>query len=269
MTPDYAPYRQAAEEAARLGGRALLDRWGRVTAREKQPGDLVTDADSASQQAIAAHLRATFPDHTLLAEEDGVVADPANPWRWIVDPLDGTINYVHGFPFWSVSIALEHEGELVVGVVHNPVTGTIFAASRGAGATRDGTPIAVSTAPDLRSSLISTGFPTAFAADAPRQLALLERFSTGTHSIRRTGSAALNLAHIAAGHFEVFYGTSIHPWDVAAGVVLVVEAGGRVSALDGSPHRVDGPLLATNGHVHDEAVAACKAAWPTGKIARG
>ena len=150
----------------------------------------------------------------------------------------------------------------MVGVVHNPVTGQVFAASRGDGATCDGRPIRVSAAPALRSSLISTGFPTAFAADSPRQLALLDRFATGTHSVRRTGSAALNLAHLAAGHFEVFYGTSIHPWDVAAGVVLVVEAGGRVSALGGGPHRLDGGLLATNGHVHDEAVAACRAAWP-------
>ena len=261
---DYAPFRVVAERAATAAGRLLLDHQGRVAAREKQPGDLVTEADSASQRLIAAALLAEFPDHTILAEEDGLVADPANPWRWIVDPLDGTINFAHGFPFWSVSIALENAGELVVGVVHNPVLGQTFAAARGAGATCDGRPIHVSGADSLRSSLISTGFPTAFAADSPRQLALLDRLATGTHSIRRTGSAALNLAHVAAGHFEVFYGTSIHPWDVAAGVVLVVEAGGRVSGLGGGPHHLDhGGLLATNGLVHDETVAACIAAWPT------
>ncbi len=260
---DYSPYRVVAERAAVDAGRLLLGYYGRVSAREKQPGDLVTDADSASQRLIADAVLGAFPDHTLLAEEDGVVADPDNPWRWVVDPLDGTMNFAHGFPFWSVSIALEHAGELVVGVVHNPITRETFSASRGAGATLDGGPIRVSSASDLRSSLISTGFPTAFDADSPRQLALIDRMATGTHSIRRTGSAALNLAHVAAGHFEVFYGTSIKPWDVAAGVVLVVEAGGRVSSLGGGPHDLDhGSLLATNRLVHDEAVRACIEAWP-------
>ena len=263
MPLDYAPYRIVAARAAVDAGGLLLDHYGRVTAREKRPGDLVTAADSASQRLIAAALSAEFPDHTLLAEEDGVVADPANPWRWVVDPLDGTINFAHGFPFWSVSIALEHAGALVVGVVYNPITRHLFAASRGDGATCDGQPIHVSATDSLRSSLISTGFPTAFAADSARQLALLDRMATGTHSVRRTGSAALNLAHVAAGHFEVFYGTSIHAWDVAAGVVLVTEAGGRVSGLGGEPHVLDGGgLLATNGHTHAEAVAACRGAWP-------
>ena len=263
MTADYRPHRALAERAAVAAGRLLVEQQARVTAREKGPGDLVTAADSASQRLIAAMIAAEHPDHAVLGEEDGLVADPANPWRWVVDPLDGTVNYAHGFPFWSVSIALEHAGELVVGVVHDPVSGRMFAASRGAGATCDGRPLRVSAATSLGSSLISTGFPTAFAADSPRQLALLDRMATGTHSVRRTGSAALNLAHVAAGHFEVFYATSIHPWDVAAGVVLVVEAGGRVSELDGGPHRLDGGgLLATNGHVHAEAVAACVGAWP-------
>lgn len=261
--PDYTNHRLVAEQAAVEAGRILLDRYGKVAAREKGPGDLVTEADSASQRAIAATLLGAFPGHTLLAEEDDVVPDPANPWCWIVDPLDGTVNFAHGFPFWSVSIALKHADELVVGVVYNPLTRQMFAASRGAGATRDGQPIRVSATDSLGSSLISTGWPTAFAADAPRQLALLERLATGTHSVRRTGSAALNLAHVAAGHFEVFYATSIRPWDVAAGLVLVAEAGGQYSALDGSAHDLTrGSLLATNGSVHRAAVAACVQAWP-------
>ena len=147
-----------------------------------------------------------------------------------------------------------------------PITRQMFAASRGGGAACDGRPLRVSRTGSLGGSLISTGWPTAFAADSPRQLALLDRFATGTHSVRRTGSAALNLAHVAAGHFDVFYATSIHAWDVAAGVVLVVEAGGRVSAPDGGTHALDaGGLLATNGAVHDEAVRAVVAAWPASK----
>ena len=263
MAQDYTQYRDVARRAAVAAGQILLDHYGRVTAREKQPGDLVTDADSASQRTIAATILDAFPDHTILGEEDGLVADPDNPWRWVVDPLDGTINFAHGFPFWSVSIGLEHAGELVAGVVYSPLDGQMFQASRGAGVTLNQDRIQVSSTRSLQASLISTGWPTAFAADSARQLALIDRMATGTHSVRRTGSAALNLAHVAAGHFEVFYATSIHPWDIAAGVALVVEAGGRVSALDGSPFRLDsGSLLATNGSVHEEAVAACLAAWP-------
>ena len=263
MALDYSRHLAVARRAATEAGRILLDHYGRVTAREKQPGDLVTDADSASQRSIVATLLGEFPDHTILGEEDDLQADPTNPWRWVVDPLDGTVNFAHGFPFWSVSIGLEHAGELVVGVVFNPVDGQMFAASRGGGAFADDERLRVSSARTLGESLISTGLPTAFAADSPRQLALLDRMATGTHSVRRTGSAALNLAHVAAGHFEVFYATSIHSWDVAAGVALVLEAGGRVTALDGAPHDLDsGGLLATNGVVHDEAVAACLAAWP-------
>ena len=271
MTPtDYTRHQAVAERAAIDAGQVLLDSYGQVSAREKGPGDLVTEADSASQKLIAATLLTAYPDHTLLAEEDDVLADPANPWRWVVDPLDGTVNFAHGFPFWSVSIALEHAGQLVVGVVYNPLTREMFSASRGAGATFGGKPLQVSATSSLGSSLISTGFPTAFAADAPRQLALLDRMATGTHSVRRTGSAALNLAHVAAGHFEVFYATSIRAWDVAAGVVLVVEAGGTVSSLDGGPHDLDhGGLLATNGSVHAEAVVACLHAWPELKSAAG
>ena len=246
-----------AERAAREAGALLLSLYGKVAAREKQPGDLVTEADSASQRLIAAILADAFPDSTLLAEEDGAEPDPDNPWRWIVDPLDGTINFAHGFPFWCVSIALEHLGELVVGVIHNPVTGQTFGATRGQGGDLDGRPLQVSSANRLRDSLIATGLPTQFQAGADRTLALIRRMSTGTHSVRRTGSTALNLAYVAAGAFDVFYATSINPWDVAAGVVLVREAGGSVSALAGGPYDMyRREILATNGKVHEETVKA-------------
>ena len=201
----------------------------------------------------------------MLAEEDGVEPDPANPWRWIVDPLDGTINFAHGFPFWCVSIALEHRGELVVGVIHEPLTGRTFAAAKGQGADLDGRPMAVSSASGLRESLISAGMPTSFEADARRQLALMGRLSVGTHSVRRTGSTALNLAYVAAGGLDVYYSTSIYPWDVAAGVVLVREAGGHVTAIDGGPYDMyANQILATNAKVHAEVVATIAAAWPAG-----
>jgi myo-inositol-1(or 4)-monophosphatase len=126
VAEDYREYQEVAEQAAREAGALLREAYGRVLAREKGPSDLVTDADLASQRLIADRLARAFPEHTLLAEEEGVEPDPSRPWRWVVDPLDGTINFAHGFPFWSVSIALEHAGTLVVGVIHNPLSGEIY-----------------------------------------------------------------------------------------------------------------------------------------------
>jgi myo-inositol-1(or 4)-monophosphatase len=257
VSASYREFRIVAEQAAVEAGKLLLGSYGKVDAREKQPGDLVTEADSASQRRIAEIIAASYPDHTLLAEEDGAVPDPDNPWRWVVDPLDGTINFAHGFPFWCVSIALEHAGELVVGVIHNPLTGQTFAGSKGEGADLDGRPLSVSKAARLRDSLISCGWPTQFEPDAARTLAHVRRMSIGTHSVRRTGSTALNLAYVASGAFDVFYATSINPWDVAAGVVLVREAGGTVTSLDGGVYDMyRRQLLATNGRVHEETVEA-------------
>ncbi len=255
MDQDYRVYQQEAENLALAAGALLREAYGRVAAREKAPGDLVTDADFASQALIADGVARAFPDHTFLGEETGTAFDPARPWRWVVDPLDGTINFAHGFPFWAVSIALEHDGHLVVGVIHNPLTSETFSARHGGGATRNGEPIHVSKADQLSKSLISTALPTEFAADAERQMAFMKRFSTGTHSVRRTGSSALNLAWVAAGAFEVCYATSMNPWDAAAGVVLVREAGGALTGLNGDPYDLyRGGILATNGHVHAESL---------------
>jgi myo-inositol-1(or 4)-monophosphatase len=248
-----------AERMAREAGELLRKAYGHVSAREKGPSDLVTEADTASQHLIAGRIEEEFPEHTLQAEEEGVVADSARPWKWIVDPLDGTINFAHGFPFWSVSIALEFAGRLVVGVVYDPLADVTFAAALGGGARRNGETIRVSRADRLASSLISAGLPTRFDRDADRQVALFRAFSTGTHSVRRTGSSALNLAYLAAGGFDLYYTTSVHPWDVAAGVLLVEEAGGMVSTIDGSPHRLDQPtLLASNRLIHSEAVGRAR-----------
>lgn len=254
---DYARYLDVAIAAAKDAGVLLAGMFGRVEAREKARWDLVTEADIASQRRIAALLNEAFPDHTLLAEEEGVVPEPGNPWRWIVDPLDGTINFAHGLPIWCVSIGLEHDGELVVGVVHHPLLGTTHAAASGQGARCNGEPSRVSRVDQLDSALIATGMPTDFAADADRQMAYMRRFSTGTHSVRRTGSSAWNLAMVAAGGFDLCYATAMNPWDCAAGVVLVREAGGRVTGLRGEPFGTyGGGIVASNGRVHDETLAA-------------
>jgi myo-inositol-1(or 4)-monophosphatase len=255
MSEDYREYLEAAEDVATAAGRLLRGAYGHVVAREKGPGDLVTDADLASQRLIAEELARAFPEHTLLAEEDGARADPARAWRWIVDPLDGTINFAHGFDFWSVSIALEHAGELVVGVVHNPLSGDTYSACRGGGATRNGRPLCVSVCERLSAALIATALPTDFRSNADLQMAYLRDFSIGTHSVRRTGSSALNLAIVAAGGFDVCYATFMNPWDAAAGVVLVREAGGTVTNLSGQPYDLYGEeILATNGRLHEEAL---------------
>jgi myo-inositol-1(or 4)-monophosphatase len=263
LSKEYHEYQVVAERLAVAAGRLLRGAYGRVAAREKGPGDLVTDADLASQRLIAEELHRAFPEHTLLAEEEGATADPERAWRWIVDPLDGTINFAHGFPFWCVSIALEHLGRLVVGVVYNPLTHETYSASLGRGATLDGRAIHVSAVERLDASLVAAALPTNFPADAPRQLAYLQRLSTGTHSIRRTGSSALNLAILATGGCEICYATHMYPWDAAAGVVLVREAGGVVSNFAGDDYDLyQGETLATNGRLHEATVRAFAEAWP-------
>lgn len=267
MTEDYREYQAAAERIAAEAGALLREAYGRVSAREKGPADLVTEADLGSQRLIAGRLREAFPDHALLAEEEGAdtLIGDVRPWRWIVDPLDGTMNFAHGFPFWAVSVALEHDGRPCVGVVHNPLSGETFSASLGRGATRDGRPVRVSGVDRLSGSLIAAALPTDFAADADRQTSYMRRLSTRTHSVRRTGSSALNLAILASGGCEVCYATVMHPWDAAAGVVLVREAGGTVTRFNGAPYDVYGlEILATNGRVHDESVRALAEAWPAG-----
>jgi myo-inositol-1(or 4)-monophosphatase len=257
LSEDYREYQEVAERVATLAGRLLRGAYGQVVAREKGPGDLVTDADLESQKLIEEELKRTYPEHTLLAEEEGARADPARAWRWIVDPLDGTINFAHGFGFWSVSIALEHTGTLVVGVVHNPLSGDTYSAAQGRGATLNGQPIRASGCERLSASLIATALPTDMRDSVDLQMAYLREFSIGTHSVRRTGSSALNLAIVAAGGFDVCYATFMNPWDAAAGVVLVREAGGIVSNLTGGTYDLyRSEILATNGRVHDEALRA-------------
>ncbi len=253
----YVECQREAESIALRAGEYLRGVFGKVSSREKKPGDLVTDADLGSQELIVEGLNRAFLDHAILGEENGLIGDPGKPYRWIVDPIDGTMNFAHGFPLWCVSIGLEHEGELVVGVILDPIQRRLWSASKNAGTTVDGTRVRVSGAKLLSESLIATGIPADFGtgSDAARQIGLFSRFSSRTHSVRRTGSSALNLAFVSMGACEVFYSTYVNAWDVAAGVVLVREAGGIVTGLDGGPYNVDHPeILASNGLVHAEAV---------------
>lgn len=237
----------AAEEAAKLGG-GILQEWAqKFTAREKSPANLVTEADLASQEAIASYLLQRFPEHRLLGEENLVRENQGSTYRWIIDPLDGTGNYVHRFPYYAVSIGLERAGELIVGAIFDPNRDEMFSAMTGHGAKLNGRPIHVSQTAQHGEAMCMASLQARTNQSHPavvRFLKALER----VQSVQRSGSAALNLCAVASGRIDAFWSTSLNAWDMAAGVVIVREAGGRISKLDNSGFEVDLPdLLATNG----------------------
>lgn len=241
-----------AAEAARAAGRILQDWAGRFTVSEKGPADLVTEADVASQAAIHEILHTRFPDHGFLGEE-GLNSSPDAEYRWIIDPLDGTSNYVHRFPYYAVSIGLARRGKLVAGVILDPTRGEMFSAALGHGATLDGRPIRSSRFDRLNQAMVIASFPPGVRADSEpikRFLNVLGHAQT----IHRSGSAALNLAYVAAGRLDGFWSSSLKPWDIAAGALIVAEAGGRVTKMDGGPLDIAVPdLLSTNGTgIHEE-----------------
>jgi myo-inositol-1(or 4)-monophosphatase len=240
---------QTAEGAARLGGLVLQQWRTKFTAREKSPSNLVTEADVASQRAIFDYIHERYPSHCFLGEEDltHVAAPEASPCRWIVDPLDGTSNYVHGFPYYAVSVALEERGELIAGAIYDPNRDEMFSAATGQGATLNGRPIHVSQASDLSQALCMASLPVKTTRADPAVQRFLRVLEAAQH-VQRTGSAALNLCSVACGRIDAFWSTSLHPWDMAAGVLIVAEAGGRVTRTDGGPFELmRSDLLATNG----------------------
>jgi myo-inositol-1(or 4)-monophosphatase len=252
-TTDVHDWLAAAQDAARRGA-AVLESWrARFSVREKGRADLVTEADVASQQEVRAALLGRFPGHDFLGEEGGKGyprPGPGAPPMWIVDPLDGTTNYVHDCPAYCVSIGLEVAGELVVGVVYDPRQDEMFAAATGRGATLNGRPLRTSSTDRPGEALLATGFPPDLHGQE-RQLDWWRYFSLRARSLRRTGSTALNLAYVAAGRFDGYWGFDNNAWDVAGGVVLVREAGGVVTDIGGGPYDHHAPAcLASNGPLH-------------------
>jgi len=243
---------EAAVEAALEAGGILAEEFqGPADISYKGDVDLVTQADRRSERAIVARLRSAFPEHAILAEEGGG-QENASPYRWFVDPLDGTTNFAHGYPCFSVSIGLAAEGRMLAGVVYNPLSKELFAAQRGKGATLNGKPIRVSRIERLARSLLVTGFPTHKRTQNPN-IHYYWDFTLKSHGVRRDGSAAMDLAAVAAGRFEGFWEFGLKAWDTAAGLLLVQEAGGLVTDFHGRPYQPGGPvLLATNGLVHEE-----------------
>jgi len=252
---------QVCEDAVRRGAAALMDRFGRVKVWEKGHGDLVTEADYASQEVIRRTVLEAFPDHAFLGEETprerpakaGDAPGAASEYRWIVDPLDGTTNYVHRVPHFSVSLALECSAEVLVGCVYNPMTDECFTAAAGEGARLGGEPIRTSNVSDLSDALASTGFPAVVTPDAPDVRMFLAGLDA-CQAIRRTGSAALNMSYVAAGRFDVAWSFCTKIWDIAAGALLIREAGGVVTSPDGGGLLLErGQFIAgANQQVYDQ-----------------
>ncbi len=240
-----------AEDAARQGGAILRERFGRPhDVRYKGTIDMVTEADQASEALIASLVRAAYPDHDLLGEEGARGASSGSPWRWVIDPLDGTTNFAHNLPTFAVSIGLEYEGQPALGVVYDPMRDECFAAARGHGATLNGNPIHVSPVEDLIGSVLVTGFSYDIERRA-RQAHLWRTFLTQVQAIRQTGSAALNLCYVAAGRIDGYWERGISPWDVAAGAAILLEAGGVITDMQGNPYRSDDRVvLAGNPVIH-------------------
>ncbi|NLX94605.1 MAG: inositol monophosphatase [Rhodopirellula sp.] len=231
------------QDVVKAAGQVLMDRLGRVNVRAKGRADLVTEADFASQELIRRTILAAFPNHDVLGEEDDGVTEATprhSDYRWIVDPLDGTTNYVHQVPHFGVSVALEYRGELLVGAVYNPATDECFSAAAGEGAFFNGKPMRTSQVVGLADALAAVGFPNVVTQQSP-DLRLFLAALDSCQAIRRSGSAALNLCYVAAGRFDVAWSFCTKVWDVAAGILIVREAGGIVTSTHGDDFRLDEP----------------------------
>lgn len=243
-----------ATQVARDAGNLLVQRLGAAQVTNKGDIDLVTEADIAAEELIIDRIRSHYPLHGILAEESGEAAQAGSQrsdWKWIIDPLDGTTNYAHGYPCFCVSIAVEHAGELEIGVVYDPMRDEMFAAERGRGATLNDRRIRVSNVEELGRAMMCTGFPydvrtrPDFARD-------FTNFTLHAQAVRRDGSAALDLAYVACGRFDGFWEDGLNAWDTAAGAILITEAGGRITNFDNE--RLDiytKKVLASNGRVHE------------------
>lgn len=244
-----------AIRVARDAGRLLRDRVGtRIDVAHKGAINIVTDVDIASERLIREAIATQYPRHQVLAEEGGL-DESRSEYRWVIDPLDGTTNYAHGYPVFCVSIALEFQGETILGVVYDPMRDELFTAERGGGAALNNRPIRVSSTASMMESLLSTGFPYDIRTSTLTNLDHWANFAMNAQALRRDGAAALDLSYVACGRYDGFWELNLSPWDMAAGALIVTEAGGRVSDFDGGEFSSYKPeIIASNGLIHARMV---------------
>jgi myo-inositol-1(or 4)-monophosphatase len=250
--------------AAREAGQFLLENVGRVKRVESKKGEernLVSEIDRGSETLIIQSIRSRFPTHQILAEESGESSSPAD-YKWVIDPLDGTTNYLHGLPMFSVTIAIEKMGEVVAGVTYDPNLDEMFTAEKGSGAFVNGRRLAVSPTSRLIDSLLVTGFPYDIAINPDHAVEHFCNFLMEARGIRRLGSAAIDLAYVAAGRFDGFWEVNLNPWDMAAGALFVREAGGRITDFFGNTSSIyKKQVLASNAVIHEAMVAVLKRSY--------
>lgn len=244
-----------AIRVAQDAGRLLRDRVGtKIDVAHKGAINIVTDVDLASERLIREAIATQYPRHQVLAEEGGLAESPSE-YRWVIDPLDGTTNFAHGYPVFCVSIALEHQGETILGVVYDPMRDELFTAERGGGAALNNRPIRVSSTDSLMQSLLSTGFPYDIRTSTLTNLDHWANFAMNAQALRRDGAAALDLSYVACGRYDGFWELNLSPWDMAAGALIVTEAGGRVSDFSGGEFSSYKPeIIASNGLIHNRMV---------------
>lgn len=246
-------YLNQATHIAQEAGEILRKYWGRLAhvQEKKYSWDLVTEADKESEALILGKLKENFPEHSILSEESGSHMIEESPFCWVVDPLDGTTNYTHQYPFVSISIALLAAGEPIVGVVYNPIMNELFQGEKGKGSWINGSPLRVSSVNSLGKSLLSTGFAYDRRTNPDNNYAEFCRMTHISQGVRRGGSAAIDLAYVAAGRLDGYWERGLNAWDISAGVLLIKEAGGSVTAYDGAPIDIhSGRLVASNGQIH-------------------
>ena len=246
---------QTTIQAARLGGAVLQDyaQKGFTVHSKGEAINLVTEADIESEKTIIQSIRKTFPDHQILSEEQGLQDSPQHPIKWIIDPLDGTVNFAHGFPMYNVSIGVEYQGNCVIGAIYDPTRDELFLGQQGRGATLNGTPIHVSTTTTLEQALLVTGFAYDIHTATDNNLKEFCAFAVRAGGMRRTGTAAIDLCYIACGRLDGFWELQLNPWDTAAGKVIVEEAGGKITNYTGEPYSIYGKtILASNNLIHQE-----------------
>ncbi len=259
--PEQTEFLLTAVRAAKLAGKLLLDNLGKISKADiglKQTSDFVTRVDRDSEQIIIRTIREEFPDHDFLAEESIKQAE-SDRYRWIIDPLDGTTNYIHQYPAFSISIALEYKKQIITGVIYDPLKEELFTAEKGKDAYLNKQRVKISSVTDLKDSLITTGFPFRKKEIITKYLELFQNIFLKVSDLRRAGSAALDLAHLACGRCEGFFEIGLSPWDIAAGVLLIEESGGDVTDFSGGfDYLATGNIVAGNRQIQKELLEEVK-----------